>query len=225
MIELYYEEPGITIYHGDCRELFPSLPKVDLVLTDPPYGEVNRASNGLRRLDKGSADVMTVRPNDLVANISNCAGTVYIWCGTEQVSEYRSGLVGAGFSTRTCVWEKSNPSPMNGEHLWLSSLELCVFGKKQGAYFGEFCKSPVFRYAVQREQVHPTQKPVPLFARLISASSRPGETVLDPFMGSGTTLRAAKDLGRKAIGIEIEEQYCKIAVERLRQEVLPLEMV
>ena len=195
------------------------------MLTDPPYGEVNRDSNGLRSLDKGSADVVTVEPTDLVAYISDCAGTVYIWCGTEQVSEYRRELVGAGFSTRPCVWEKSNPSPMNGRHLWLSSVEFCIFGKKQGAYFGAFCQSPVFRDAVQRAQVHPTQKPVPLFKRLISASSRSGETVLDPFMGSGTTLRAAKDLGRKAIGIEIEEQYCEIAVERLRQEVLPLEMV
>ena len=216
----YYDHAGIVIHHGDCRDILPELPKVDLVLTDPPYGGCNRADNGLRSLDKGAADEQTV-PNGVVADM--CAGhadCAYVWCGTEQVSEYRAAFVRMGFSTRICVWEKTNPSPMNGEHLWLSSLELCVFGKRNAATFNAHCESPIWRYPVQAHQQHPTQKPLRLMQTLMNASSNAGDTILDPFMGSGTTLRAAKDLGRRAVGIEIEERYCEIAAKRLEQEVL-----
>lgn len=112
---------------------------------------------------------------------------------------------------------------MNGEHIWLSGIEVCVFGKRKNAYFGAFCKNTVWKGNSDLKQWHPTQKPIWLFHKLIEASSQLGKTVIDPFMGSGTTLRAAKDLGRKAIGIEIEKKYCDIAISRLQQEVLPLD--
>jgi len=214
----YYDDGnGIVIYHGDCREILPTLPKVDLVLTDPPYGEVNRVSRGLRNLDKGRADIITGGELDAILKIQ--AATFYVWCGTEQVSYLRAGFVDNGFSTRLGIWEKTNPSPMNGQHLWLSSLEACVFARKNGAVFNEICKSPVWNGPTEGETDHPTEKPIWLFKRLVAASSNQGQTILDPFMGSGTTLRAAKDLGRKAIGIEIEEKYCEIAAKRLAQEV------
>ena len=216
----YYEKGGITIFHGDCREILPHV-QADLVLTDPPYGEVNREDQGLRSLDRGTADLVTVSPDALVGLIQGICLSAYIWCGFEQISEYRASLVGFGWTTRLGVWEKSNPSPMNGEHLWLSSVEACVFGRRQGAFFGERCASPVWRGATQSRRDHPTAKPQWLMRRLVDASCPHGGTVLDPFMGSGTTLRAAKDLGRKAIGIEIEERYCEIAAKRLSQEVLP----
>ena len=91
------------------------------------------------------------------------------------------------------------------------------------AYWGSYngtTYSDVFREAREGTYEHPTQKPVWLCKKLVANSSNVGDLVLDPFMGSGTTLRAAKDLGRRAIGIEIEEKYCKIAVKRLAQEVL-----
>jgi DNA modification methylase len=204
-----------TLYLGDCRDILPTLPKVDAVVTDPPYGEVNRASGGLRNLDKGAADVADFDLQELAENLAKLGRSVYVWCGTEQVSEFRRALVEQGFSTRACVWEKTNPSPMNGEYLWLSSIELCVFGKDAGAPFLERCASPVWRIPVERDQVHPTQKPVTLMMRQIAASSPASGTVCDPFMGSGTTGVAAVQLGRSFIGIEREPKYFDIACKRI----------
>jgi site-specific DNA-methyltransferase (adenine-specific) len=191
------------------------------VITDPPYGEVSRKSSGLRNLDKGAADAEVFPLADLLpALVATHAATFYVWCGVGQVSELHRAFRAAEMSTRLCVWEKSNPSPMNGEHLWLSSLEYCVFARRKGALFNEFCESPVFRGPIADANGHPTPKPEWLFTRLIGASTNNASVVLDPFMGSGTTLVTAKNLGRKAIGIELEEKYCEIAAKRLSQRVL-----
>ena len=222
-LKTYYVHRGITIYHGDCREVLRSIAPVDAVVTDPPYGEVNRASSGLRSLNKGVADVETVAVEWIAATLPKFAPSLYVWCGMQQVSALRAGFVGAGMTTRLAIWEKTNPSPMNGQHLWLSALEACVFARRSGATFRRFCASPVWRGPTRRETEHPTEKPLWLARELIDASSPSAGTVLDPFMGSGTTLRAAKDLGRRAIGIEIEERYCEIAAKRLAQEVFDFE--
>lgn len=218
----YYEHAGIQIFHGDCREILPGLERADLVVTDPPYGEVNRETLGLRVLDKGFADVPTMENAEIANLIAPLTKSAYVWCGTEQVSDLRAGFVKLGFTTRLGIWEKTNPSPMNGGHLWLSALECCVFARSSGAYFSGFCEAPIWRGPTCDRQQHPTQKPEWLFRHLIAKSCPPEGNILDPFMGSGTTLRAAKDLGRKAIGIEIEERYCEIAAKRLSQEVLAL---
>ena len=215
----YYSDDWVTIYHGDCREVLPGVTG-DMCLTDIPYGAVNRASSGLRALDKGAADIETV-PVDALPSMLAFPSS-YVFCGTEQVSALREGFVAIGMTTRLCVWEKTNPSPMNGEHLWLSSIEACVFARLSGAYFAEFCASHVWRGPVAEGNGHPTPKPGWLFSRLISASCAEGGTVVDPFMGSGTALFAAKNMGRKAIGIEIEERYCEVAAKRCSQEVLGL---
>ena len=222
----YYQDESVTIYNADCRDVLPMLPKVDLVLTDPPYGEVNQqlhSDDYGRVLDKGVADIETVPVEELAPLVLNVAkGSVYTWVGTEQVSEWRRFMVDAGMSTRLCIWEKTNPSPMNGQHIWLSSVEACVFGKRPQATFNAFCESPVWRETSVGETEHPTEKPRILFKKLILTSSNSGNTIIDPFMGSGTTLRAAKDLNRKAIGIELEERYCEIAANRMSQLAMQL---
>ena len=221
-VKPYYEDESVTIYNADCRDVLPKLGLVDLVLTDPPYNKVNRITHGLRSVDKGSADEASFDLEWAALQIVRLSQSAYVWCGTEQISAWRSIFVSQKLSTRLCFWEKPNPSPMNGEYLWLSSVEACIYAKKSGATFNNFCASPVWRDRQYAETAHPTEKPVRLFKRLILASSNEGGVVLDPFMGSGTTLRAAKDLGRKAIGIEIEERYCEIAAKRMSQLAMDL---
>ena len=219
----YYEdsESGIVIYNADCREVLPTLSPVDLVLTDPPYNEVNRESGGLRNLDRGEADSTPFEVWPMATELARIAeGSIYVWCASEQVSQLRGAFVGAGLSTRIGVWHKSNPSPMNGESLWLSAVELCVFARKSKAYFSRHCAAPVWKGPTEPRDDHPTAKPLWLFRELISASCAAGGTVCDPYMGSGTTLLAAKLSGHRAIGIEIEERYCEIAANRLAQGVL-----
>jgi site-specific DNA-methyltransferase (adenine-specific) len=104
---------------------------------------------------------------------------------------------------------------MNGEHIWLSGVECCVYGKRRGAAFNERCKNTVFRYPTVRGKLHPTAKPLAFFERLVAASSNPGDTVLDPFMGSGTTGVACVNLKRDFIGIELDADYFKIAQDRI----------
>jgi site-specific DNA-methyltransferase (adenine-specific) len=218
-LKLKVEIGNATLYLGDCMDILPTLDKVDAVITDPPYGEVNRKNSGLRNLDKGVADIADFNLSELAVLLASHGDTVYIWCGIEQISEFRAALVNIGMSTRLCIWEKTNPSPMNGQHLWLSSIETCVFGKSAGAIFNEHCASPVFRMATEPKEYHPTAKPVGLIARQVNASTKERGTVLDPFMGSGTTGVAAIQLGRKFIGIEREPKYFDIACKRIEQSV------
>ena len=210
-----------NIYNMDCLEGMKQIPDgtIDCVVTDIPYGEVNRDSNGLRNLDKGAADIETFNLSELTATLCRKSkGSVYMFCGTEQVSEIRRSMVELGLSTRVIVWEKTNPSPMNGEYIWLSGIELCVFGKKKGATFNEFCKNTVFRHAVVPDQWHPTQKPVDLIRRLILASTNESDVILDPFMGSGTTAIACIKERRHFIGFELSKEYFDKAVRRIKAE-------
>jgi DNA modification methylase len=108
---------------------------------------------------------------------------------------------------------------MNGEKFWLSSFECCVFGRKSNAYFSEHCASPIWRGPVQREQVHPTQKPLWLIETLVKASTPPNGVCLDFCCGSGTTLIAAVRHGRRAIGIELYAHHFDTAVARLESEI------
>jgi hypothetical protein len=191
-----------------------------MVLTDIPYNEVSRKSAGLRRLDKGAADVATLSTKDIVALLATLAPTHYVFCGIEQVSSLRANFVKAGFTTRLGIWEKTNPSPMNGQYLWLSSLECCVFARKKGAVFNLHCAHPVWKGSAGRRTFHPTQKPTWLFRLLIEASSRPNDVVLDPFCGSGTSLVAAIQTGRKSIGVELDKGFCDGATARLQKNPL-----
>ena len=209
----------IELYHGDCLEILPTLGPVDVVVTDPPYNEVNRETGGLRDIDKGMADSATVDiPALPQAFVGIARETIYVFCGTEQVSEWRRRFVNLGLTTRLCVWEKTNPSPMNGDRLWLSSIECCIFARKPKATFNGNCLSPVWRGPTRPlESTHPTNKPVWLIEHLVRTTSKPTHTILDPFMGSGTTGVACVNLDRDFIGIEIDEHYYNVAKARIEQ--------
>lgn len=200
--EPYYDKDGITIYHGDCRDILPYLPTVDLVLTDPPYGiGANKMTlgNGRRILPRGNND-WDKSPAD-VSSLPHL-GKCIIWGGNY------FGLPG---QSRWLVWDKGTGSNdyADCELAW-SNLG-GVVRKFYKGWVGANAKEPG-----DPDRFHPTQKPVSLMAWCISLVPD-AQTILDPFMGSGTTLVAAKLLGKRAIGIEMEEEYCKIAVERLAQ--------
>ena len=214
----YYESGGITIYHGDCREILPTLPSVDLVLTDPPYGmnwntdstrfTDNKAKRGVGRADWGEVRGDS-KPFDPLPWLA--FPNVILWGANHYAANLPVGT--------TLVWIKK-PDALFGS--FLSDCEIGWMKSGYGVYAFRKNFPPPSRMAEGNgECLHPTQKPLGLMAWCISRSKATG-TILDPFMGSGTTLRAAKDLGRKAIGIEIEERYCEIAAKRLSQEVMAL---
>lgn len=201
----YYQDDWVTIYHGDCREILPALPKVDLVLTDPPYG-IGRLMKGGRNTGHWN-QLSEGNPWDMetpdLSEILNKSEHLVIWGGNYfALPPSRCWL----------AWVKLNAVPTQSymELAWtnIDAPARCFEWASGGAY--------------KRE--HPTQKPLELMTWCINhidgyIKKFAEPFILDPFMGSGTTLRAAKDLNRKAIGIEIEEKYCEIAAKRMQQEV------
>jgi len=199
----YYQDDFATIYHGDCREILPQLPKVDLVLTDPPYGiGINRSQRlSVSRGHGGETwDDQVISPSLMLAVLG--AGRNQIFWGGNYYN----------LPPAKCflIWDKQNDG---------RDFADCEF-----AWTSFEAVARIFRMRpmnMDGGKVHPTQKPSMLFTWCIGLAPEP-TTVIDPFMGSGTTLVAAKQLGRKAIGIEISEAYCEIAARRLSQEYLPL---
>ena len=193
---------------------------VHLTLTDIPYGVVNRDSNGLRNLNKEEADVMTFDLSDFLSEVYRVtSGTIIIFCSKEQISEIykffdekQKKKLG---TVRHLVWEKTNPSPMNGQYIYLSGIENAVWFKKKGATFNAHCKNPVFRYACGRSKLHPTEKNHDLLKELILDNSNEGDIVFDPCTGSGSHLLVAKENNRQWIGVELNREYYNIASERV----------
>ena len=204
--------------------ILPSLVdgSITLTLTDIPYDEVNRKSGGLRNLDKSHADIITFPLDKFIDEIVRVtSGSIYIFCGSVQVSHIRNRLIEHGLSVRHCIWEKTNPSPMNGQYMWLSSIENCVYARKKGAYFDirERCKSAVWKCPTAKYKGHPTPKPIEVMERLIQASSQPEDTVFDPCMGSGAVGIAAKRTRRNFIGVEFDKNYYSTTQDRIDKAV------
>lgn len=193
----YYEEAGIQIFLGDCREILPTLPPCDLVLTDPPY------PNG----EGHFVDSVAIAREALWI----VSGSV-IMCFWSEIEHPPIGLP----LVAVHIWHRTN---VNGK-IYEPIYHFAADGQKR--------RSEVIRHAAifdgagpgcHEYRGHPTQKPVAVMQYLMGKVEG---TISDPFMGSGTTLIAAKNLNRRAIGIEIEEKYCEIAARRLAQGVLGL---
>ena len=211
---------SVTLYNGDCLEHMRGMAagSVDAVVTDPPYNAINRKTAGLRHFDKGTADSAPVDAERLAIEFERISlGSVYVWCSDEQYTEWTMAFKRQGMTTRICAWWKSNPSPMNGQHLWLSALELCVFARKTNAPFFRHCAHPVWRGPTARVDGHPTPKPQWLMKEQVEASVPVGGVVFDPFMGSGTTGVACVQTGRNFIGCEIDGGYFEIAQRRIAE--------
>lgn len=214
----------IHLYKGNCMELFNKVEEIggaDFTLTDIPYDAVNRASNGLRVLDKDKADKLNFDLLPFLDKIySITKNSICIFCGKEQFSTIYEYFANKKGTVRPIVWQKSNPSPMNGQYIYLSGVELAVWFKKSGAKtFNAHCKNTVFKYPNGSSKLHPTAKNLDLFTELVIDNSNEGDIVFDPCMGSGTTGVACVNTNRRFIGIELDEKYYNIAKDRLIQVI------
>lgn len=207
------------VEEADCVDVLRALPDgcVDAIVTDPPYNAINRATSGLRSLDKGLADSSPINISFLVNEFWRIGReSFYVWCSDEQYTEWTMEFKQRGATTRICAWHKTNPSPMNGDKLWLSALELCVFARKPKATFNLHCAHPVWDEPTEQGDIdHPTPKPVSLMRRQLLASMPEGGVVLDPFCGSGSTGVAAVDSGYRFVGVEAHPKYAAIARRRI----------
>lgn len=215
-----YKDGVGMMFNADCLDIMAKMDDgvVDFTLTDIPYDAVNRDSNGLRNLDKGNADIITFDLDEFLEQVLRVtANSICIFCGKEQFSQIYKFFSDIGKGTvRPIIWEKTNPSPMNGQHIYLSGVEIGVWYKKQGAKtFNAHCKNTVFHYPNGRSKLHPTEKNHNLLADLIFDNSNIGQIVFDPCAGSGAHCYVAKRLDRRYIGIELDEQYFNVAKERL----------
>lgn len=269
----YYQDDAVTIYHGDCREVLPSLAPADHVITDPPYardvyvrlsqpntkqgsgtpgrmnvvGKHGRAIHNLQtgalaRMaagDIGHIDEMLDAVAGQIARVTQRWALVF--SDAETTYRWRKALTsngpivdgvfqwGAMRYVRTGAWVKTDPMPqMSGDRpcVGFEPYTLCHSGAPGCMRWNGGGRAATHTYGtckVDRPD-HPCPKPEPLMVELVSLFTDPGETIIDPFAGSGTTLVAAKRIGRKAIGIELNEAYCEVAAKRLSQGVLPLEM-
>jgi site-specific DNA-methyltransferase (adenine-specific) len=219
----YYSEDGITIYHGDCREILPTFPdkSFDLVLTDPPYG-INGGRGGTsKKRGRGNYVGAFTAEMDTAEYVAEAIVPIVKEC----LRRSRSGIVTPG-NKNLCLYPQPDgfgvmfqPQGSGAQRWgWVDGQPIFYYGVSptQGIPPLTACS---FRVTASDETKngHPCPKPLSFWKKLLEKGSRSGELVLDPFMGSGTTLVAAKQLGRKAVGIEIEEKYCEIAVKRLAQ--------
>lgn len=214
----YYSEGGIEIFHGDCREVLLTLPAVDCVITDPPY-KMTASGGGMGakraylaaidgRLDEGF-DLSLLAPFD----------NWFVFCGKEQLPEMLSAVGGKRWMLLT--WNKTNPTPLTNNN-YLPDTEYIFHCFTPGRLFGSYRdKSRFIVHPVEKSAFdHPTVKPLAVMEKCVRLGTKAGDLVLDPFCGTGTTLEAAKLLGRRAIGIEREERFCEMAASRLSQGVL-----
>ncbi len=202
----YYEENGITIYHGDCREILPTLPKVDLVLTDPPYGIEYQSNHRAvkHRPIVGDASL----PVDMIeALIEKASAASYFFCRWDQIAIMPP-------PKSVLAWVKNNWSMGDLKHEHGRQWEACCFYPGPKHEFISRIPDVIMQDRTDNN-LHPTQKPTSLLSKIIKANR--GEVVFDPYMGSGSTMIAARNCGRTFIGVEIDERYCEVAVKRLAQ--------
>ena len=210
---------GVTLYLGDCRDILPRLKNVDAIVTDPPYGEVTHAgARSANSLDRSSVDFAPLPGGDLVRLCRRFLELTNRWVIMTCEWQQAACLEAAGAPlVRLGVWVKPNGAPQfTGDRPgmgWEAVAILHREGKKRWNAGGHHA---VWTCAIEQGE-HPTQKPERLVTAWVHAFTDPQETILDPFMGSGTTGVAAVKLGRRFIGIEIEERYFRLAVRRISE--------
>lgn len=233
---------GITLYLGDCREILPTLGKVDAVVTDPPFSIPHQFGEAKGRQGKGTRVLQwdwdkRMSRDDVVTSLRlacDRANSFFTFCGLSQATLIADALAEHGFTCKPAAWIKECPAPAGKGNWWPSAMQMGVYGYRPCAWFGDDDpkRSNVFmadsyRFGNPGKNGHPTQTPLVLMERFVRSIVRRGETALDPFMGSGTTGVAAVNLGRKFVGIEIEQKYfdmaCRIISQATKQQDLFIE--
>lgn len=228
-----YQKDNITLIHGDCIDYMRSLPdkSVDLVLTDPPYEMEIHGGTGYndfstRKLvcDKHIAGICNGFDYERVFNefLRLCRiPNILIFCSNNQVGKIMGWFEHRDLAATLLVWNKTNPIPLC-YNKYLSDVEFIVYVHGKGATFNNDSpydyKRKVYTSNVvgSKERIHPTEKPVKYLMQLIELHSAKGDCILDPFGGSMSTGVAAMNLGRRFIGIEIDETYYNAAVKRVK---------
>jgi DNA modification methylase len=238
-VQPYYDRDGITIYHGDALDVLAAgaVASVDAVVTDPPYCSGGRNQGTARQnFSKSNRDEWFLTDNmgtdtylwwlrqlgGHIFDIASVGSHFYCFTDWRQYTNVVTAFESKGWTLRTCVvWDKMRGGALGSfwrnDHEWIP-----VFSKGPNRPLPDGSFFNVLHAVKPQGGEHPTVKPESVIRRLVEAAG--DGVVLDPFMGSGTTLRAAKDLGRRAIGIEVDERYCEIAAKRLSQEVMSLEV-
>ena len=230
----YYEDRAarITIYHGDALDILPRLEadSAQQAIMDPPYSrhvhDVGRMDRAIRSGER-TFGFDSLAPETRASVSRQLARIVSRWVLTftdaEGLGGWMQDLTAAGLDhVRVGAWVKPGALPQMSGDRPSAGFEAVEIAHRKGRKRWNGGGAPgVWTHVVERSgRVHPTQKPLHLLTELVGQFTDAGDVVLDPFMGSGTTLRAAKDLGRAAIGIEMDERYCEAAARRLSQQVL-----
>ncbi|MDD5014629.1 MAG: site-specific DNA-methyltransferase [Atribacterota bacterium] len=229
-MKILSDTPKIEIYNDDCLNVLKTMPdkSVDLVLTDPPYnfeskgGGLYKKRGNLERIENSFGTDFLPEPllNECERITKSMHG--YFWCSKAIVRNYLNWAQDRNYGFNILTWHKSNPIPANNNN-FLPDTEYCIFirGKgttfNQGLPFNNYTKYTIT--SVEKSDDHPTPKPIKLMEKYIRISSKEGDTILDPFMGSGTTGVACVNLNRNFIGIEISEKYCQISEERIMRVI------
>ena len=214
------------IYNAECVEFMRSMPanSVDLVVTDPPY-EIAMGGGGILKNDRvyfgGQLDkIASGFDIDAVFNEMEriCKKlNLFCFCSNKQISKIMRWGEERGYSTNLLVWYKPNAIPFTN-NTFKSDLEFCVYMREKGVKIKGI--SNLFTHNCGKSKYgHPTEKPIEIIKKLILTASSEGDLIFDPFMGSGTTAAACKELNRNFIGCEIESKYCEMAEKRLRETV------
>jgi DNA modification methylase len=229
----YYQDDAVTIYCGDCRDILPYLPKVDLVLTDPPYNLGKKYGTGTN--DSRDLEEYWNWFGDIFSSIYRTMDDGFIYCSHSDKGAYQAKptLETIGFEyIQTLIWWGRNGYSMQlHRQSWSYRHEPILFMRKgtsrdlevgtDGLWYTSVIEAPRPQSNFIEGRSHPTQKPVLLYKTLLART--PSSLILDPFLGSGTSVIASKQLNKKIIGIEIEEKYCEIAAKRCQQCVMDLQ--
>ena len=216
----YYQDHACTIYHGDAVSLLAAMPEetAHCVITDPPYGTKKNLRDGWM-----AGEFSNVMPLVLpeLYRVGTEDGALYCFTSWTMLADWCLRISPYYRQFGLIAWDKGRHSGRWSAYSWQFHWEAIYYGLKGPRTIKDY-QPDVLRVPKDKGSA-PMQKPVSLLRRLITASTVPGETVIDPFLGTGSSLVAARETGRKAIGIEIDERYCELAAKRL-QEVLPLEV-